>query len=265
LNYNFKPQAAFAVVFISIFSAFLSGGIIVSLGLYFPEYSQKTFTFISFIVGQSFMLIPLISFLISKKEPLIKRLRINPISSETIKLTTMFSIGLIILSDEFDRLIQIFIPSPNYIVDLNNLLQPESVFGYILLIIAIAIIAPIGEELLFRGFLQQFLEQHWKDITRAILITSLFFSIIHMNPYWFIQIYILGIMLGFLSWKTNSIFPPLILHALNNGTALLFSFIDPEKSSWYLWNNHVAPWILLLAIVLVYTGFVGLNKSKVLL
>ncbi len=265
MNYNFKPQAAFAVVFISIFSAFLSGGIIVSLGLYFPEYSQKTFTFISFIVGQSFMLIPLISFLISKKEPLIKRLRINPISSETIKLTTMFSIGLIILSDEFDRLIQVFIPSPNYIVDLNNLLQPDSVFGYILLIIAIAIIAPIGEELLFRGFLQQFLEQHWKDITRAILITSLFFSIIHMNPYWFIQIYILGIMLGFLSWKTNSIFPPLILHALNNGTALLFSFIDPEKSSWYLWNNHVAPWVLLLAIVLVYMGFIGLNKSKVLL
>ena len=265
MNYNFKPQAAFAVVFISIFSAFLSGGIIVSLGLYFPEYSQKTFTFISFIVGQSFMLIPLISFLISKKEPLIKRLRINPVSSETIKLTTMFSIGLIILSDEFDRLIQVFIPSPNYIVDLNNLLQPDSVFGYILLIIAIAIIAPIGEELLFRGFLQQFLEQHWKDITRAILITSLFFSIIHMNPYWFIQIYILGIMLGFLSWKTNSIFPPLILHALNNGTALLFSFIDPEKSSWYLWNNHVAPWVLLLAIVLVYMGFIGLNKSKVLL
>ena len=265
MNYNFKPQAAFAIVFISIFSAFLSGGIIVSLGLYFPEYSQKTFTFISFIVGQSFMLIPLISFLISKKEPLIKRLRINPVSSETIKLTTMFSIGLIILSDEFDRLIQVFIPSPNYIVDLNNLLQPEGVFGYILLIIAIAIIAPIGEELLFRGFLQQFLEQHWKDITRAILITSLFFSIIHMNPYWFIQIYILGIMLGFLSWKTNSIFPPLILHALNNGTALLFSFIDPEKSSWYLWNNHVAPWVLLLAIVLVYMGFIGLNKSKVLL
>ena len=265
MNYNFKPQAAFAIVFISIFSAFLSGGIIIGLGLYFPEHSQKTFTFISFIVGQSFMLIPLIFFLISKKEPLIKRLRINPVSLETIKLTTMFSIGLIILSDEFDRLIQVFIPSPNYIIDLNSLLQPESIWGYILLIIAVAIIAPIGEELLFRGFLQQFLEQNWKDITRAILITSLFFSIIHMNPYWFIQIYVLGVMLGFLSWKTNSIFPPLILHALNNGTALLFSFIDIEKSSLYLWNNHVAPWVLLLAVALVYTGFVGLNKSKSLL
>ena len=265
MNYNFKPQAAFAIVFLSIFSAFLSGGIIVSVGLYFPEYSQKTFTFISFIVGQSFMLIPLIFFLISKKEPLVKRLRINPVSTKTIRLTIMFSIGLIILSDEFDRLIQVFIPSPNYIIDLNSLLQPESIWGYILLIIAVAIIAPIGEELLFRGFLQQFLEQHWKDITRAILITSLFFSIIHMNPYWFIQIYILGVMLGFLSWKTGSIFPPLILHALNNGTALFFSFIDLEKSSLYLWNNHVAPWVLLLAVAFVYTGFVGLNKSKSLL
>ena len=265
MNYNFKPQTAFAIVFLSIFSAFLSGGIIVSVGLYFPEYSQKTFTFISFIVGQSFMLIPLIFFLISKKEPLVKRLRINPVSTKTIKLTIMFSIGLIILSDEFDRLIQVFIPSPNYIIDLNSLLQPESVLGYILLIIAVAIIAPIGEELLFRGFLQQFLEQSWKDITRAILITSLFFSIIHMNPYWFIQIYILGVMLGFLSWKTNSIFPPLILHALNNGTALLFSFIDLENSSLYLWNNHVAPWVLVLAAALVYKGFVDLNKSKGLL
>ncbi len=177
----------------------------------------------------------------------------------------MFSVGLIILSDEFDRVIQVFIPSPNYIIDLNSLLQPESILGYILLIIAVAIIAPIGEELLFRGFLQQFLEKNWKDITRAILITSLFFSIIHMNPYWFIQIYVLGVMLGFLSWKTNSIFPPLILHALNNGTALLFSFIDIEKNSLYLWNNHVAPWVLLLAIALVYTGFVGLNKAKSLL
>ena len=265
MNYNFKPQAAFTIVFFSIFSAFLSGGIIVSIGLYFPEYSQKTFTFISFIVGQTFMLIPLIFFLILKKEPLTKRLRINRISIETIRLTIMFSIGLIILSDEFDRLIQVFIPSPNYIIDLNSLLQPEGILGYILIIIAVAIIAPIGEELLFRGFLQQFLEQHWKDITRAILITSLFFSIIHMNPYWFIQIYVLGVMLGFLSWKTNSIFPPLILHALNNGTALLFSFIDIEKSSLYLWNNHVAPWVLLLAVALVYTGFVGLNKSKSLL
>ena len=265
MNYNFKPQAAFAIVFLSIFSAFLSGGIIVGIGLYFPEYNQKTFTFISFIVGQAFMLVPLIFFLISKKEPLIKRLRINRVSSKTIRLTVMFSIGLIILSDEFDRLIQVFIPSPDYIIDLNSLLQPESVFGYLLLVIAVAIIAPIGEELLFRGFLQQFLEKNWKDITRAILITSLFFSIIHMNPYWFIQIYILGVMLGFLSWKTNSIFPPLILHALNNGTALLFSFINLENTNLYLYNNHVAPWVLFLAVALIYKGFVGLNTSKSLL
>ena len=45
-----------------------------------------------------------------------------------------------------------------------------------------------------------------------------------MNPYWFFQIYILGIFLGFLAWKTNSIIAPLILHGLNNFIALLLSF-----------------------------------------
>ena len=263
MNYNFKPQAAFAIVFISIFSAFLSGGIIVSIGLYFPEYSQKTFTFISFIVGQTFMLIPLIFFLILKKEPLTKRLRINRISIETIRLTIMFSIGLIILSDEFDRLIQVFIPSPNYIIDLNSLLQPEGVLGYILIIIAVAIIAPIGEELLFRGFLQQFLEQHWKDITRAVLVTSLLFAMIHFNPFWTIQIYMLGIILGFLSWKTQSIIPSIILHSMNNGAAFVLTIFEESDLSIYLYNENVSPVFICLGGYFIYKGLEGINLNKV--
>ena len=110
-----------------------------------------------------------------------------------------------------------------YILDLNNLLQPESVLGFILLFTAVAIIAPIGEEILFRGFLQQYLEKYWKDITKSILLIALFFAIIHLNPFWFVQIYILGIVLGFLAWRTNSIIPSLILHSLNNTAALILS------------------------------------------
>tara|TARA_B110000438_G_C15782576_1_gene636922 strand:+ start:842 stop:1636 length:795 start_codon:yes stop_codon:yes gene_type:complete len=262
LDYKFSIRTAFVIVFASILSAFLSGGLVLGLGLYFPETTQKNLTFISFIVGQCFMLIPLVFFLILKKEPIYKRLRINLVSYNTLSQTIIFSIGLIILCDEFDRLIQVFVATPEYIIDLNNILQPESFFGYILLFIAVSIIAPLGEELLFRGFLQQFLERYWKDITRAILMTTLLFAIIHMNPFWFIQIYILGIMLGFLSWKTNSIFPPLILHTINNATALLFTFIDLGKSNLYLWNNHVSPWILFVAALFVYIGFTGLNKWK---
>ena len=130
------------------------------------------------------------------------------------------------MSDELDRIIQIFVPQPDYLIDLNQTLQPDSTLGFILLFLAIVIIAPIGEEVLFRGFFQQFLEKYWKDITKAILVTSLFFAIIHMNTYWLIQIYILGVFLGYLSWKTNSIIPSIILHSINNGTAMILSFTN---------------------------------------
>lgn len=262
MNNTFSIRAAFGIVVISILSAFLAGGVVLGIGLSNPESSQKFYTFVSFIVGQGFMICPLLWFLSKRKQPIFKRLRLNPISKNVAGLSVLLSVGLIILSDELDRLVQVFLPAPEYILDLNGLLQPETTLGFILLFIAVGVIAPLGEELLFRGFFQQFLETHWKDITRAILVTALFFAMIHMNPYWFVQIYILGVVLGFLAWKTQSVLPPLILHGINNIFALVFSFTDTTETSFYLWNGHVAPWIVLLALGAVVYGFKGINQSE---
>jgi len=260
MNNSFSIQTALGIVIISILSAFIAGGLVLGIGLSNPESSQKYYTFISFIIGQGFMIIPLLWFLKSKQEPILKRLRLNSISYDTLIQTIMLSLGIIVLSDELDRIIQSFFPAPEYIVDLNGLLRPETFLGFILLFIAVAIIAPIGEELLFRGFFQQVLEKHWKDVTRAILITALLFSMIHMNPYWFAQIYILGVILGFIAWKTQSVLPALILHGMNNAMAMLFAFVDLEKNNLYIWNGHVAPWIMLFAIYASYYGFKGINR-----
>ena len=81
-----------------------------------------------------------------------------------------------------------------------------------------------------------------------------------MNPYWFIQIYILGVFLGFLAWKTNSIIAPLILHGLNNFIALLLSVLELQNTSFYLWNGHVSPWILVLALLSSVSGFRKINQ-----
>ena len=120
----------------------------------------------------------------------------------------------------------------------------------------------MGEEIIFRGFLQQVLEKQWKDITRAILFTALIFSFIHMNPYWFVQIYFLGVILGFLAWRTKSIIAPLILHSLNNSMALLLSSLDLQKNNLYIWNGHVAPWILIFACLSVFFGFKQINQTN---
>ena len=262
MNSSLKPKIALGVLFSSLFLSFFSGALVLGIGIYSNSLSEKSYTFLSFIIGQGFMLVPLLWFLKIRKEPVFKRLRIKPVKKETLVLTFFLSIGIIILSDELDRLIQIIIPAPDYILDLGGLLKPESLTDFLMLFIAVGIIAPFGEELLFRGFFQQILEKNWKDITRAILITALIFSFIHMNPYWFAQIYLLGIVLGFLAWKTKSVIPPLILHSLNNIVALIFSSVNLETSSIYIWNGHVAPWFIFIAFVWLYIGFSGINKIK---
>ena len=255
-------KTAFGIVIASLFSAFFAGAVVLGIGLSNPEEPQKTYTFISFIIGQGFMLVPLFWFLRSRKEPIAERLRIRLVSSDVIISTIYLSFGIIILSDELDRIIQIFLPAPEYILDLNGLLQPESILGFFLLFIAVVIIAPLGEELLFRGFLQQILEKHWKDVTKAVLVTALFFAMIHMNPYWFVQIYILGILLGFLAWKTKSVLPPLILHGINNAMAMFFSFSEIENNSIYIFNGHVAPWFIFFATYAILRGFKSINQIK---
>tara|TARA_Y100000768_G_scaffold367879_1_gene331358 strand:- start:35 stop:835 length:801 start_codon:yes stop_codon:yes gene_type:complete len=258
----FSLQTVFLVVLISILAAFFSGGLIMSIGISTSHKSEKLYTFISFIIGQASMLVPLLYYINLKKAPLFSTIRLSPISYQIFLYTILFSLGLIIISDELDRIMQVFIPAPDYITDLDQLLRPDTIVGFILLFIAVSIFAPIGEEILFRGFLQQFLEKHWKDTTKAILVTSLIFSAIHFNPYWFIQIYLLGIMLGFLTWKTNSVIPSIILHGLNNTMAMLFSFSDSAESSFYTFNGHVAPWIIVFAVIITISGFKGISQVK---
>ena len=81
-----------------------------------------------------------------------------------------------------------------------------------------------------------------------------------MNPVWVIQIYFLCVVLGYLAWRTGSIFNSLILHSLNNGTALILTNYSDTIEQYYLWNNHVSPIFLFLAVISLWVGFMRLNK-----
>ena len=106
MNSPFSIQAALGIVALSILSAFIAGGLVLAIGLSNPDSSQKFYTFLSFIIGQSFMILPLLWFLKSRQQPIFKQLRLNPISKETLVFSIMLSLGVIILSDELDRMIQ---------------------------------------------------------------------------------------------------------------------------------------------------------------
>ena len=63
----FTVRTAFIIVSLSIVSAFITGGIVLWFGMRYAENHQKLFTFISFIVGQGLMMVPLIIYLKYKK------------------------------------------------------------------------------------------------------------------------------------------------------------------------------------------------------
>ncbi len=257
-----NAMSVFAIVILSVFSAFTVGGIIMGISASSPENVNKLYLYISFLMGQGVILIPPIYFLSIKEQPIFESLRINIVPLKTIKNTVIFSSGVLIVFDTMDRIIHKFIPPPEYIIDLGEIMRPDSTLGYIFLFLAVVIVAPIGEEIVFRGFLQKFLEKYWKDITRAVLVTSLFFAMIHFNPFWTIQIYLLGVILGFLAWKTNSVIPSIVLHIINNGSAFILTNIGEGTMGFYLWKDNVSPIFILLAVFLIYKGLEGINLEE---
>ena len=250
-------KGVIGVVILSVISAFSVGGIIMGIFTSTTNHIDKVYLYLSFFLGQGVIILPPIYYLNFKKKSITKYFRIKPVSFNTIINSIIFSIGIIILFDALDRVIHQIIPTPDYILDLGKIMQPESTLGLMFLFLAIVVMAPIGEEVVFRGFLQKFLEEHWKDITRAVLVTSLFFAIIHFNPYWTIQIYLLGVILGFLSWKTKSIIPSIILHSINNGIAFILTVSDENNFNFYLWGNYVSPVFIIIA---VYLSYYSINK-----
>ncbi len=86
---------------------------------------------------------------------------------------------------------------------------------YAILAVAV-IVAPFCEEIFFRGFVFPGLHRGMA-LGWAILISSLLFAIAHGDPASFPVLFIIGLALAFLRWRTNSIWPGIMLHMLNNG------------------------------------------------
>jgi membrane protease YdiL (CAAX protease family) len=79
-------------------------------------------------------------------------------------------------------------------------------------------VAPLAEEFFFRGFLFQALRNSWGPVFGA-LSSAVIFSAIHAEPDKFVQLAILGTALAFVFNKTDSLWPCIMLHALNNTLA----------------------------------------------
>ena len=264
MNKTLSVRFVFGIVFLSVLSALIIGSIVGTLDPAILSGAKPGLpTYLAMFIGQGFLVVPVIYYLLRKNYSLSKSLRFNFDSRETVFSTILFSLGAVILSDELNLLVNMVIPMPDSFLQVEAMLKPENPLSLALLIFTIVILAPVGEEILFRGFLQKYLENTWGDITKAILFSSLFFAVIHFNPYWMIQIYSLGVLLGFLAWRTNSVIPCIIFHVIINGTSLFFTSIGDSLESLILWHGHINPILLVMGGAVFWFGFKQLKMIQV--
>ncbi len=87
-------------------------------------------------------------------------------------------------------------------------------------LLAAVIVAPFCEEVFFRGFVFPGLRRGM-PVGWAIIVSSLLFAASHVDPGSFAVLFIIGLALAALRWRTRSIWPPILLHMLNNGISAL--------------------------------------------
>ena len=105
-------------------------------------------------------------------------------------------------------------------------------WGYL----AIGLLAPLSEEIVLRGaVLRSLLEKpllagrsERVNVWTAITISAFFFALIHMNPAQMPHAFVIGLLLGWMYWRTGSILPGVAYHWANNSMAYILYNIYPN-------------------------------------
>ncbi|NVK26512.1 MAG: CPBP family intramembrane metalloprotease [Flavobacteriia bacterium] len=97
----------------------------------------------------------------------------------------------------------------------------------------IVIIGPIAEEFFFRGTAQRLLAAQIGG-TKSILITSLFFAMMHLQVDQFVSILMLGLVLGYLYNRTQSLWTTIVAHIVFNGVSYAVEL------GWIGWQSSLA-------------------------
>ena len=114
------------------------------------------------------------------------------------------------------------LPPPAWFMELFSRLfdSDMGVWGGILRIV---IIAPIVEELIFRGVIMSGFSRNYHPVF-AIFFSALLFALFHLNPWQFPAAFALGLILGWIRIRTGSVLACIAGHAIHNGLVFLSVF-----------------------------------------
>jgi uncharacterized protein len=146
------------------------------------------------------------------------------------------------------------------------LVEAKNIQIFIINMIVLAVIPAVGEELLFRGVIQQIFQKMFKSGHLAIWITALIFSSIHLQFYGFLPRLLLGLVFGYLFYWGRSMWLPVTAHFVNNAIPVISSYLV----GWDQTNNktfelaETRTWFIILSVTgcIIILSYFRYNYTK---
>lgn len=146
----------------------------------------------------------------------------------------------------------------------QKLLQSNSFPQFLIVTLVLGVLPAITEELFFRGVIQNNFKELTKNTLFAVILTSVFFSLMHFELYAFLPRFLLSLCLGLLLVATNNLWIPILCHFINNLCVCTFYYLHNLKiipsSDSTTYSQH--PILIILSGVILILFFFHLYKLK---
>lgn len=215
-------------------------------------------------LGEVAILVPPVFILGQRKIPILHVLPLRKTSPVTIAMAMVFIGGVIGLVSIFEVLVLPYFPIPEFLQQMDATLFDGGIIANLILISAAVVVAPIVEEFLFRGLLQQSLFYQYGSVIPAMIIPTVIFALFHVGYLFYfpamIELLALGLLLAWLMSKTGNILIPMLTHAIFNLSAFTGLFLGMGEETSTLADLGL-PWII-LSIFFFSGGWIYFKNLK---
>ncbi len=131
----------------------------------------------------------------------------------------------------------------------------DSLLDLGIMLFIMGVVAAVGEELLFRGVLQNLFQNWSKSIHLAIWLTALLFAVIHMQYHAVLPRFFLGAFIGYVYVYSGNLRIPILLHFFYNTTLVVLSYLIQHEFVSVYWETIGSNSISVLIAVIILFSF----------
>ncbi len=230
-----------------IFPQLLGAAALYVVQMFFPNTSD-IYLFCAYFLTQATMAVGMFTALEFKFSKTVKRVHFEmPKLKKDMLLMIPFSVVLILGLNFLPSVFLALLEEVGYVMSEIAFPDTTTFWGFVAGVISICILPAFVEEFIFRGVILHSFpkEKAW----RGILISAALFSLMHGSAQQTVYQLVMGVILGIVAVKTNSIVPCIFLHMLNNVISLLFLFISEDMTMLILTYSFVPALVGVLLFV----------------